>query len=110
MSAPTSASDSSVSERPASRPGAPDTPRARLARIDRADLARIALVEEGLAATQGGVAHFLLEGHLLSVVKAAEERDLADEVSVTDHLGGSPFCSCPAVVGPDRGFTRHPRA
>ena len=70
MSAPTSASDSSVSERPASRPGAPDTPRARLARIDRADLARIALV--GAAAVGLYLARSArVPGALLAAVGAA---------------------------------------
>jgi len=75
-----------------------------------APIAEIAFVEESLSATQGRMTHLLLEGHLLCIIKATEQRHLADEVSVTDHLGGSPFCSCPAVVGPDWGFTRHPRA
>ena len=48
-------------------------------------IAEIALVEEGLTATQGRMTHLLLEGHLLCIIKATEQRHLADEVAVTDH-------------------------
>ena len=48
-------------------------------------IAEIAFVEESLSATQGGMTHLLLEGHLLCIIKATEQRHLADEVSVTDH-------------------------
>ena len=45
----------------------------------------IAFVEEGLTAAKGCMTHLLLEGHLLCIVKATEQRHLADEVAVTDH-------------------------
>ena len=48
-------------------------------------IAEIAFVEESLSATQGRMTHLLLEGHLLCIIKATEQRHLADEVSVTDH-------------------------
>ena len=48
-------------------------------------IAEITFVEESLSATQGRVTHLLLEGHLLCIIKATEQRHLADEVSVTDH-------------------------
>ena len=48
-------------------------------------IAEIAFVEESLSATQGGMTHLLLEGHLLCIIKATEQRHLADEVAVTDH-------------------------
>ena len=48
-------------------------------------IAEITFVEEGLSAAQGRVTHLLLEGHLLCIIKATEQRHLADEVAVTDH-------------------------
>ena len=55
-------------------------------------VAKIAFIKEGLTAAQRRLTHLLLQRYLLGLIKSAEKRHLVDEVCVSIHKAGTPFC------------------